>query len=198
MAFSSAEARRADEGDMQRARADPYTNWLLGLTLIVFLLAAAHGAVRRHGPRSRTRMRCRRRRLALETAMAVAAAAVAVLAGTRFAVEGRRVDLLLCAGFAVAALGGLAFDVVPSLGRDGPRSRRSVVGTARTRAFGVARRRGRLRDRASRGAPPRDGRDGRRRGHGPRHRLDRACRSGASSLPLVPPGGRPRDRSSSP
>ena len=101
------------------SRADPYTNWLLGLTLIVFLLAAAT-ALFVGTARFQDAYALPQARLALETAMAVASAAVAVLAGTRFAVEGRRVDLLLCAGFTVAALGGLAFDVVPSLDRDGP------------------------------------------------------------------------------
>jgi len=39
-----------------------------------------------------------------------------VLAGVRFSVEGRRLDLLLCGGFAAAALGTLAFSIAPVLG----------------------------------------------------------------------------------
>ena len=57
-------------------------------------------------------------RLVFETVVGLVAAAVAVLAGTRFAVDARRVDLLLCAGFAVAAVGGLAFEVIPQLTGD--------------------------------------------------------------------------------
>jgi signal transduction histidine kinase len=56
-------------------------------------------------------------RVVFETVVGLIAAAVAALAGTRFAVEGRVVDLLLCAGFTVAALGGLAFEVAPALGQ---------------------------------------------------------------------------------
>jgi len=41
---------------------------------------------------------------------------VAILAGVRFSVEGRSLDLLLAAGFFVAGVGTLAFSVVPVLG----------------------------------------------------------------------------------
>ncbi len=98
---------------MQRARSDPYTSWLLGITLIVFLLGAA-STFFVSSPWFQDAYALPQARIVLETAMAIAAAAVAVLAGTRFTVEGRRVDLLLCSGFAVAALGALAFEVAPS------------------------------------------------------------------------------------
>jgi signal transduction histidine kinase len=103
---------------MERGRTDSYTSWLLGLTLIVFLLGAA-STLFVGSPWFKDAYELPQARLVLETAIAIAAAAVAVLAGTRFAVEGRRVDLLLCSGFAVAALGGLAFDVVPSMTAQG-------------------------------------------------------------------------------
>ncbi len=55
-------------------------------------------------------------RLVLQTAVAVAAGIVALLAGVRFSVEGRRLDLLLCTGFLVSGSATFAFSVVPVLG----------------------------------------------------------------------------------
>ena len=55
-------------------------------------------------------------RLVLDTAVVLAASIVAILAGVRFSVEGRVLDLLLAAGFFVAGVGTLAFSVVPVLG----------------------------------------------------------------------------------
>ena len=52
----------------------------------------------------------------LDTAVVLAATIVAILAGVRFSVEGRVLDLLLAAGFFVAGAGTLAFSVVPMLG----------------------------------------------------------------------------------
>src|ERR687884_750390 len=46
----------------------------------------------------------------------LAAILVAVLAGVRFSVEGRRLDLLLCAGFSLAAATTLCFAITPLLG----------------------------------------------------------------------------------
>src|SRR5687768_9712160 len=57
-------------------------------------------------------------RLVLDTAVVLAATIVAILAGVRFSVEGRVLDLLLAAGFCVAGVGTLAFSVVPVLGGD--------------------------------------------------------------------------------
>ena len=54
--------------------------------------------------------------LVLNTAIALASALVAVLAGIRFSVDSRRMDLLLCAGFSVAAISILAFEIAPTLG----------------------------------------------------------------------------------
>ena len=55
-------------------------------------------------------------RLVLDTAVVLAATIVAILAGVRFSVEGRALDLLLAAGFFVAGVGTLAFSVAPVLG----------------------------------------------------------------------------------
>src|SRR5207248_2863874 len=54
--------------------------------------------------------------IVLDTAVTLAGALVAVLAGVRFAVEGRRLDLLLCGGFSAAAAATLAFSIAPILG----------------------------------------------------------------------------------
>jgi signal transduction histidine kinase len=55
-------------------------------------------------------------RLVLQTAVVLAGAIVALLAGIRFTVEGRRLDLLLCTGFLVASLSTFAFSIGPVLG----------------------------------------------------------------------------------
>ena len=58
-------------------------------------------------------------RLVLQTAVMLAGAAVAVLAGLRFSVEGRRVDLLLASGFLAGAASTLCFSISPALGGHG-------------------------------------------------------------------------------
>jgi hypothetical protein len=55
-------------------------------------------------------------RLVLQTSVTLAGAAVAVLAGVRFSVEGRRIDLLLASGFFVGAASTLCFSISPVLG----------------------------------------------------------------------------------
>src|SRR4029078_7666305 len=54
--------------------------------------------------------------LVLETTMALAGLLVAILAANRFAVDGRRTDLLLAAGFLVGSLSSAAFAIIPVLG----------------------------------------------------------------------------------
>src|SRR5918992_770462 len=54
-------------------------------------------------------------RLFLDTTIMLAASVVAVLAGLRFSVERRGLDLLLCLGFAATAANLLAFAIVPTL-----------------------------------------------------------------------------------
>ena len=99
---------------MEPARSDAYTSWLVGLTFIVLALGAATGFFVAN-PSLQSAYALPEARLVLETVVALAAAAVAVLAGTRFSVEGQRIDLLLCAGFAATAIGGIAFEIVPAL-----------------------------------------------------------------------------------
>jgi signal transduction histidine kinase len=55
-------------------------------------------------------------RLVIQTAATLAAGIVALLAGVRFGVEGRRLDLLLCTGFLVASLSTLALSIAPVIG----------------------------------------------------------------------------------
>ena len=54
-------------------------------------------------------------RLVLQTVAAFAAGIIAVLAGVRYAVEGRRLDLLLSTGFLVASASTTAFSILPAL-----------------------------------------------------------------------------------
>src|SRR2546421_13123765 len=55
-------------------------------------------------------------RLVLQTAITLASAIVAVLAATQFAVDRKRIDLLLASGFTVAAGSQFAFSILPVLG----------------------------------------------------------------------------------
>jgi signal transduction histidine kinase len=55
-------------------------------------------------------------RLVLQTTVALASGLIALLAGVRYAVEGRRRDLLLSTGFFVASASTLAFSIAPVLG----------------------------------------------------------------------------------
>jgi signal transduction histidine kinase len=100
---------------MRRDDRNAYQAWLVGELLLVGLLGAALALFLAY-PDLRTTYELPNLRLALDTGMVLAATIVAVLAGIRFSVEGRRLDLLLCAGFAAAAGGGLFFAVGPVLG----------------------------------------------------------------------------------
>jgi signal transduction histidine kinase len=64
-------------------------------------------------------------RLVLDTAVAIVASMVAVLVAIRFRVEGRALDLLLTAGFAVIALGTFVYGILPKLD-DGALTNRQV------------------------------------------------------------------------
>ena len=54
--------------------------------------------------------------LALDFAIALTSMLVAVLTGVRFSVDSSRMDLLLCAGFSVAAISIFSFEIAPTLG----------------------------------------------------------------------------------
>jgi signal transduction histidine kinase len=102
---------------MRRNDRDAYQAWLVGELLLIGLLGAALALFLAY-PELRTTYDLPALRLALDTGIMLAATIVAVLAGIRFSVEGRRLDLLLCAGFSTAAATGLCFAVAPVLGGD--------------------------------------------------------------------------------
>ena len=100
---------------MRRKERDDYSAWLWSEVLLICLLGAIL-ALFLAQPGLRTAYSLPQARLVLDTAVMLAAAVVAVLAGVRFSVEGRRLDLLLCGGFAAASLATFAFSIVPVLG----------------------------------------------------------------------------------
>jgi signal transduction histidine kinase len=106
----------ADEGDVQKKNAkDTFETWLVGELLLVTLLGSAT-ALFLTNPILRNTYELPEGRLVLDTAVVLAATIVAILAGVRFSVEGRVLDLLLAAGFCIAGVGTLAFSVAPVLG----------------------------------------------------------------------------------
>jgi signal transduction histidine kinase len=92
-----------------------YEAWLSGELLLFGLLGAALALFVDY-PSLRHSTDLPALRLVLDTAITLAGALVAVLAGIRFAVEGRRFDLVLSTGFFVAACATLLFEIVPVLG----------------------------------------------------------------------------------
>jgi len=100
---------------VQRSVKDTFESWLVGELLLVALLGSAT-ALFLTNPILRNTYELPEGRLVLDTAVVLAATIVAILAGVRFSVEGRTLDLLLAAGFFVAGVGTLAFSVAPVLG----------------------------------------------------------------------------------
>jgi signal transduction histidine kinase len=100
---------------MRHEERDDYQAWLWGEVLLIGLLGAALALFVAY-PTLRNTYSLPQVRLVLDTAVALAAAIVALLAGLRFSVEGRRLDLLLCGGFTAAAASTLAFSIAPVLG----------------------------------------------------------------------------------
>ena len=99
----------------KRSVKDTFESWLVGELLLVALLGSAT-ALFLTNPVLRNTYELPEGRLVLDTAVVLAATIVAILAGVRFSVEGRPLDLLLAAGFCVAGVGTLAFSVAPVLG----------------------------------------------------------------------------------
>jgi signal transduction histidine kinase len=100
---------------VQRNAKDTFESWLAGELLLVALLGSAT-ALFLTNPALRNTYELPEGRLVLDTAVVLAATIVAILAGVRFSVEGRILDLLLAAGFFLAGAGTLAFSIVPVLG----------------------------------------------------------------------------------
>ncbi|HWH04949.1 MAG TPA: histidine kinase, partial [Gaiellaceae bacterium] len=115
---------------MQRNAKDTFESWLAGELLLVALLGSAT-ALFLTNPSLRSTYELPEGRLVLDTTVVLAATIVAILAGVRFSVEGRTLDLLLAAGFCVAGVGTLAFGVIPVLGGDpqGPAEAWAALGS---------------------------------------------------------------------
>jgi signal transduction histidine kinase len=105
----------ADKWHVRHDERDDYQAWLWGEVLLIGLLGAALALFVAH-PGLRNTYDLPEARLVMDTAVALAAAIVALLAGIRFSVDGRRLDLLLCAGFSAAAASMLVFSIGPVLG----------------------------------------------------------------------------------
>jgi signal transduction histidine kinase len=101
--------------NVKARRSDAYQTWLFGEMLVLALLGAGLILALAY-PELREPYELPRMRLFLDTTIMLAAAVVAVLAGLRFSVESRGLDLLLCSGFAATAANLLAFAIVPTLG----------------------------------------------------------------------------------
>jgi signal transduction histidine kinase len=100
---------------MRQEGNDDFQAWVAGQILLFGLLGAAL-ALFLSKPSLPTHWELPELRLALQTTVALACGLIALLAGVRYAVEGRRRDLLLATGFFVASVSTLAFSVVPVLG----------------------------------------------------------------------------------
>ena len=99
---------------MRQDGKDDFQAWLGGEILLIGLLGASLAlfVVRRD---LQTTVSLPELRLVLQTIASFAAGIIAVLAGVRYSVEGRRLDLLLCTGFLVASVSTAAFAIVPTL-----------------------------------------------------------------------------------
>src|SRR5947209_14703795 len=99
---------------MRQDGRDDFRAWLVGEILLFGLLGAALVLfLTRHN--LQTRFSLPQLGLVLQTVMAFAGGIIALLAGIRYAVEGRRLDLLLSTGFLVGSLSIAAFSIVPAL-----------------------------------------------------------------------------------
>jgi signal transduction histidine kinase len=93
---------------------DDFQAWLGGEILLIGLLGASLALfVTNH--HLQTEVNLPELRVVLQTVAAFAAGIIAVLAGVRYAVEGRRLDLLLSTGFLVASVSTTAFAIIPAL-----------------------------------------------------------------------------------
>jgi signal transduction histidine kinase len=100
-----------------RHERDPVDAFLLGEVLLFALLGAAL-ALFLTKTALRTSYHLPELKVVLATIFALTSGLVAVLTATRFAVEGRRVDLLLCCGFFTTAVSWFAFSIIPAVAED--------------------------------------------------------------------------------
>jgi len=99
---------------MRHDERDDYQAWLWSTVLLIGLLGAALALFVAY-PTLRSTYELPQARLVMDTAVMLAAGIVALLAGIRFSVDGRRLDLLLCGGFTAAAASMLVFSIGPVL-----------------------------------------------------------------------------------
>ena len=99
---------------MRQDGKDDFQAWLGGEILLIGLLGASL-ALFATNRQLQTEVNLHDLRLVLQTIAAFAAGIIALLAGVRYSVEGRRLDLLLCTGFLVASATTMAFSIVPAL-----------------------------------------------------------------------------------
>jgi signal transduction histidine kinase len=102
---------------MEKDGRSPFDAFLWGQVLLFGLLGAALALFVAY-PSLRLAYGVAGARLVFQTVVLLAGGIVAVLAGVRFSVEGRRLDLLLSCGFFVSAASTLAFSIAPALGGD--------------------------------------------------------------------------------
>ena len=99
---------------MRQDGKDDFQAWLGGEILLIGLLGASLALFVARSD-LQTAVSLPELRLVLQTIAAFAAGIIALLAGVRYSVEGRRLDLLLCTGFLVASVSTAAFSIVPAL-----------------------------------------------------------------------------------
>jgi signal transduction histidine kinase len=102
---------------MRQDGRDDFQAWLWGEILLIGLLGAALALFLTRSD-LQTEFSLPQAGLVLQTIIAFAGAIIALLAGIRYAVEGRRLDLLLCTGFLVGSLSIAAFSIAPVLNGD--------------------------------------------------------------------------------
>src|SRR4051794_1043100 len=93
---------------------DRFEGFLWGQVLLFGLLGATLALFLRF-PSLRAPYSLPELKLVLATVFMIAGGLVAILTATRFAVEGRRYDLVLCCGFCVTSLSWLLFTIVPAV-----------------------------------------------------------------------------------
>jgi signal transduction histidine kinase len=116
---------------VKNGRSAAYRSWLVGELALVGALALATVLLAATGRLEGYALQDAR--VALDTAAAVCATIVAILAGVRFRVEGRTMDLLLAAGFFGTGVGTFLFGVLPLLaggGTLGEPELRATIGAA--------------------------------------------------------------------
>ena len=108
--------RHAADRDNRR---DVFQRFLTDEVMLIGLLGAALALIVSHTS-LRTAYALPQLRLVLTTLVVLAGGLVALLTATRFSIEGRWFDLLLCGGFITASTSALAFTIGPAIARSSP------------------------------------------------------------------------------